>query len=47
MKCPRCKSRGEKNVPDYILRQQQGKNEVYMICPKCGYYGGSLKGERK
>jgi len=45
MKCLRCSSRGEKVVPDYILRQQQGKKEVYIICPKCSYFGGNLGGK--
>lgn len=46
MKCPRCKSRGD-NPPDFKLKQHRdsnGKEEVYMQCPKCGYVGGSIKG---
>ncbi len=47
MKCPRCKSRGESKPPDYILRQQQGKKEVIMICPKCNYFGGKIGNDRR
>ena len=47
MKCLRCKSRGESNPPDYILRQQQGVKEVYMICPKCGHVKGSIGNSKR
>ena len=48
MKCPRCKSRGDVNPPDYKLKQRnsEGREEVYMQCPKCGYVGGSIKDRR-
>ena len=50
MKCLRCSGRGEKVVPDYELKQQRdpkGREEVYMICPKCRHVRGSLTGKRR
>lgn len=48
MKCPRCKSRGDPNPPDYKIKQHRdpkGRDEVYMVCPKCNYVGGAIKGK--
>ncbi len=46
MKCLRCKSRGDQDPPDYKLHQQN-KDVVAMICPRCGYVGGSLENNKK
>lgn len=46
MKCLRCKSRGEKNPPDYKLHQQN-KDTIAMVCPKCGYVGGHLENKKR
>jgi len=48
MKCIRCRSRGVTNLPDYVLRQHRdskNREEVYMICPKCGHVRGAIKGK--
>lgn len=50
MKCKRCIDRGERNPPDYVLRQHRDpkdREEVYMICPKCSHIRGNLTGKRR
>jgi len=51
MKCVQCRNRGERNPPNYEVRQHRDskdREELFMKCPKCGHvYPQTLIGKRR